>query len=128
MSAIAINCLVSGDGPGKAFTVEIPSDDSVSILKKLVKGKACFSSVDARDIRLFKLKVSLAPDDASRVSDPLQNDAVQELSSPLAKVPAIFKDLPEDKVHVIVLRPPGELRPRPVISPSVINPPELQRG
>jgi hypothetical protein len=112
MSTIALNCLVSGDGPGKIFTVEIPSDKNVSILKDLIKEKAHpdFSSVAARNIQLFKLKVSLAPDEASRVSDPLQNDAVEELSSPLAKISAIFTDLPDDKVHVIVLAPTGERR------------------
>jgi uncharacterized protein (DUF1684 family) len=94
------------------FTVKIPSDDNVSILKKMIKeeAQAHFSGVDAMKIQLFKLKAPLAPDEASRVSDLLQNDAVQELSSPFAKISVVFKDLPDDKVHVIALAPTGERR------------------
>jgi hypothetical protein len=112
MSTIALNCLVSGDGPSKIFTVEIPSDKNVSILKDLIKEKAHpdFSSVAAMNIQLFKLKVSLAPEKASGVSDPLQNDAVEELSSPLDEISDHFQDLNKRHVHVIALSPTGERR------------------
>jgi hypothetical protein len=104
----SINCLVSGEGPDKIFVVEISSDKKVAILKDLIKEKAHLKSVGAKDIRLFK--VLLAPEEAGRASDPLQIQGAQELSSPLAKISAVFEDLPEDKVHVVVFAPTGERR------------------
>ena len=112
MEPLSINCLVSSDGPGKMFTVEIPPNKNVSILKAFIKKKThpYFSSVDAMDIQLFKLKVSLAPDEACRLSDPLQDDAVQELSSPFDEISDHFHDPAKRHVHVIVLAPTGERR------------------
>ena len=37
MEPLSINCLVSSDGPGKMFTVEIPPNKNVSILKTIIK-------------------------------------------------------------------------------------------
>jgi hypothetical protein len=107
MSTISINCLVSGDGPDKIFIVKIPSNKNVSILKDLIKERSGdFSSVDAMDIQLFK--VSLAPDEAHRATNPLQIKNAERLSSPLAKISVVFGDLPDDIVHLIALAPTGE--------------------
>ncbi|CAA7268435.1 unnamed protein product [Cyclocybe aegerita] len=120
MSTIAINCLISGDDPDKIFTVEISSNKNVSILKDIIKGKKqALSSIDAMEIRLFK--VSLSDADLEQARDPRKIDAAQELSSPLAEISAIFKDLPKDKVHVIALAPTGtgnHQRP-PSLSPEL---------
>ena len=113
MSTIALNCLIYGDDPDYAFTVRIPLDDHVSTLKEMIKEETQHDprpqNVGAKNIRLFRLQVPLFPDDASRVSDPLQNDGLQKLE-PLAKISAIFdsEDLPTDKVHVMALSPTGE--------------------
>ncbi|CAA7268474.1 unnamed protein product [Cyclocybe aegerita] len=120
MSTIAINCLISGDDPDKIFTVEISSNKNVSILRGIIKGESqALSSIDSKAIRLFK--VSLSDADLEQARDPRKIDAAQELSSPLAEISAIFKDLPKDKVHVIALAPTGtgnHQRP-PSLSPEL---------
>ena len=112
MEPLSINCLVSSDGPGQIFTVEIPPNKNVAILKDFIKEKnpARFKDIDATAIQLFKLKVSLAPDEASRLLNPLRGDAVQELSLPLDEISDHFHDLAKRHVHVIVLAPTGERR------------------
>ena len=110
MEPLSINCLVSSDGPGQIFTVEIPRNKNVAILKDIIKEKKhiVFVNTEATDIQLFKVSLSMA--DLEQAQDPRKVNGVQELSPPIAKVSVIFEDLPEDKVHVIVLAPTGERR------------------
>ncbi|TFK23838.1 hypothetical protein FA15DRAFT_641962 [Coprinopsis marcescibilis] len=114
MATIALNCLVSGDGADKIFTIKIAPNKSISILKDIVKGKQhiVFSNTQATDIRLFKVSLSVA--DLGLVRDPRKIDHAQELLEPLAKISAIFKDpLPDDRVHVIALAPPATIAMAP---------------
>lgn len=101
MSTISLNCLVSGDGPDEIFTVKIPSDENVSILREMIKEKAALEGL-TKAIQLFT--VSLAPDEAHRAADPLQIEGAAKLSLPLAKISVVFKDLPDDIIHVVALR------------------------
>ena len=110
MSTIALNCLIYGDDPDEAFTVDISSHRNVSTLRELmIKEAQQLAQVGCFSVKVFKLKVPLSPDEASRISDPLHNDGLQKLE-PLAKISAIFdsEDLPTDKVHVMALSPTGE--------------------
>ncbi|KAG2015221.1 protein kinase subdomain-containing protein PKL/ccin9 [Coprinopsis cinerea AmutBmut pab1-1] len=101
---ISINCLIYGDGPDRAFTVEIQASDNISILKQLIATGRRLSSIDPTDIHLFK--VSLTPDELHRTI-PNPKD---ELKSPLALISTIFKDLSRDKVHVFAVLPDTGLK------------------
>ena len=60
MSTINLNCLISGDSPGQAFTVTVASNGNVSILKKAIKAERSnrFKDIDAADIQLCSRTIS----------------------------------------------------------------------
>ena len=55
MPFLSLNCFVFGDDPNRTFTVEIPKNKNVSILKKLIKEEKAhhFNHVDASDLDLW---------------------------------------------------------------------------
>jgi hypothetical protein len=57
MPFLSLNCFVLGDDPNRAFTVEIPKVENVSILKDLIKEKKAlhFKHVDASDLDLWQV-------------------------------------------------------------------------
>jgi hypothetical protein len=52
-----LNCFVLGDDENKVFTVKIPRNDNVGILKDLIKEKNphALNRVDAKDLDLWKV-------------------------------------------------------------------------
>ena len=109
MSTIPINCAVFSDGQYEVFTVKIPSDDNVYILKKLIKENepTFFLDTPATKIQLFKVSLSDVELNAQEGA-PVTVDPTQELSAPFAKVADVFKDVPRDKVNVIALAPTAQ--------------------
>jgi hypothetical protein len=101
MSTIALNCVLSGDGPGQIFTVKIPSNKNVSILKDIIKElHNTFSNTVATDIRLFKVSLSEA-ELREQGGAPGKFDPTQELSWPLDEISDHFPSPAEHLVHVV---------------------------
>jgi hypothetical protein len=63
MPFLSLNCFILGDDPNQMFTVKIPKNKNISILKGLIKEKnTChFEHVDASDLELWQ--VSFPVDD-----------------------------------------------------------------
>ncbi|TFK20039.1 hypothetical protein FA15DRAFT_697153 [Coprinopsis marcescibilis] len=104
-SHIALNCLVSGDDADKIFTVQIASNNDVSILKHQIKhvNPNRFANTDVPPIRLFK--VSLAIANAEQARDPRNIEGAEELL-PIAKISQVFQCPLERHIHIVVLPPP----------------------
>ncbi|TFK18037.1 hypothetical protein FA15DRAFT_731608 [Coprinopsis marcescibilis] len=91
MSSITLNCLVSGDGPGKIFTIDIAPNETVFALKASIKAELPrYTGTAAKDIQLFK--VSLPLDEVPKAREPLAVEGSEELGLPLAKISTVFKD------------------------------------
>ncbi|TFK17365.1 hypothetical protein FA15DRAFT_710872, partial [Coprinopsis marcescibilis] len=123
MSHIALNCLVSGDDADKIFTVQIASNDDVSILKHQIKhvNPNRFANTDVPAIQLFK--VSLAIANAEQARDPRKIEGAEQLS-PNAKISQVFQRPLERHIHVVVLPPPEHKR---AASPSLLQHELLKR-
>jgi len=69
--SLSLNCLVIGDDPDRAFTVEIPRIENVSTLKKLIKQKKAphLDRVAASDLDLWQ--VSFPIDDLPSKHPPI---------------------------------------------------------
>ncbi|KAF9970468.1 hypothetical protein BGZ75_002264, partial [Mortierella antarctica] len=100
-------CLVDGEAPANAFSVKIPSTDTVSDLKKLIKVENSheYSDVDAKELTLWR--VSISPMD---VDDkfPICLDSLTEKTElrPLSRLSVVFTEQPpEETIHIIVQRP-----------------------
>ena len=72
--SITLLCLVKGNRTANAFAVDIDSEKLVSHLKEAIKGKNAqtFANVDAKDIKLWNVKI---PDDRD---DLLSNLSLQD--------------------------------------------------
>ena len=59
--SLSLNCLVGGDYPDRIFTVEIPKNKNISILKKLIKEEKGhhFERVDASDLYLWQVSIPI---------------------------------------------------------------------
>jgi crinkler effector protein len=55
LMSLSLNCLLPGDDPDRTFTVEIPKNKNVSILKDLIKEKnpSSLGKVDVKNIDLW---------------------------------------------------------------------------
>jgi hypothetical protein len=68
--SLSLNCFILGDKPDRTFTVEIPKNKNVSILKDLIKEKKAphFDHIAASDLDLWL--VSFPIDDLSSQNPP----------------------------------------------------------
>jgi hypothetical protein len=108
---LRLSCLVHGDDPSHAFFVTIASGESVGDLREAIfhKQKYALGNVDANDLDIFK--VSFAYDENLGTllkqfqpkDDP--SNGVRHLSSITKRLKAVFSDIIDDYLHVIVVRP-----------------------
>ena len=102
--SLSLNCLVVGDDRDRSFTVKIPKNKNVSILKDLIKEKkAChFDHIDMSDLDLWQ--VSFPIDDLHSKKPPTIG---LKLRSNKLLSDAFPSELDINHIHVIV-RPPGQ--------------------
>ena len=107
--SLSLNCLVVGDDPDRTFTVEIPKNKNVSILKDLIKEKKArhFDHVAASDLDLWQ--VSLPIDGLETELRNINLAGYPKLSPPSKKLATFFTDVADDCLHVIA-KAPGTLR------------------
>jgi len=102
--SLSLNCFVLGDDPDRTFTVEIPKNKNVSILKKLIKEKAPqLDYVAASDLDLWQ--VSFPIDDLETELGNISLAGYPKLSPPSKKLTTFFTDVADDCLHVIVKAP-----------------------
>jgi hypothetical protein len=90
MSMVNLNCLASGHDPDTVFTVQVATNEPLTILE------------------LFKLKVPLALNNPGLAPATFQADNIEPILDKLAEISSIFGNPVPGKVHVIVGTPPGE--------------------
>ncbi|TFK28391.1 hypothetical protein FA15DRAFT_691857 [Coprinopsis marcescibilis] len=107
---IALNCVVSGDRAEQMFTVKIAPTDNVNILKASIREQNLdrFANIAVSAIQLFKVSLHL-DNDLDRRLAALKIDE-QEKLSPFQKISAVFEDIPDSTLHVVVLAPAAGLK------------------
>ncbi|KAG0330642.1 hypothetical protein BG000_011618 [Podila horticola] len=108
---MSLFCLVDGEALSNAFSIKIPSNDTVDDLKNLIKTKKAprFDGVAADELTLWRVSI---PDDDDNGDDdlPILLDSIPgkdrkrlKATTKLSKV--FIGELPEDTIHVVVHRP-----------------------
>ncbi|RGB22868.1 hypothetical protein C1646_32222 [Rhizophagus diaphanus] len=114
MSTITLSCLVVGENPYEnAFEVDIEINKSISKLRDAIKEKntQAFANVDAKDIKLWKVDISLEKENKKLelVNTKINVNIKEELGVellPLSKISKHFTSQPADEhIHIIVQRP-----------------------
>ena len=104
--SLALNCFLLGDDPDRIFTVEIPKNENVSILKDLIREKnpSSLGNVDVKNIDLWQ--VSFPIDDHLKTKLLNINLAGYLKLSPFTKsLNTFFTDVADDCLHVIANAP-----------------------
>ena len=103
--SLSLNCLVVGDNPDRIFTVEIPKNKNVSILKDLIKEKnpSSLGNVDVKNIDLWQ--VSFPIDDLETELGNINLARYPKLLPPSKKLTTFFTDAADDCLHVIAKAP-----------------------
>jgi len=101
---LSLNCFVLGDDPDRNFTVEIPKNKNVSILKDLIREKKAhhFEHVDASDLDLWQ--VSFPIDDLHSKNPPTLGPKLRSNKLLSDMFPS---ELDINHIHVVA-RPPGQ--------------------
>jgi len=102
--SLSLNCLVVGDDPDRTFTIEIPKNKTISILKKLIKEEKAphLDHVAASDLDLWQ--VSFPIDDLHSKNPPTVGP---KLRSERLLSDAFPSDLDTNRIHVVA-RVPGQ--------------------
>ncbi|KAG0247620.1 hypothetical protein BG011_001171, partial [Mortierella polycephala] len=107
---LTLFCLVDGEATSNAFSVKIPSSDTIDDLKDHIKAKIpdTFNGVDAKDLTLWRVSILITRDN-SEIPILFNNIAKEEKEKlhPADDLSDIFDERPPKKtIHVIVQRPP----------------------
>ncbi|KAG0079784.1 hypothetical protein BGZ92_000898, partial [Podila epicladia] len=100
-------CLVDVETTSNAFSIKIPSSDTVDDLKKAIKVQkaVAFADVDADMLTLWRVSIPDEDDDEQPIL--LDNVSERKKLKATSKLSKVFDtELPEDSIHIIVQRPP----------------------
>ncbi|KAF9312447.1 hypothetical protein BG003_006268 [Podila horticola] len=115
---LSLFCLVDGEATSNAFSIKIPSNDTIDDLKDLIKAKIpdTFNGVDAKDLTLWHVSLPVIPANkhkpiaASEIEFKTELDPTDDLND-------VFEETPPRKtIHIIVQRPPQVHAPVPARS------------
>ena len=98
----SLNCLIDGDDTDRMFTVEVPKNKNVSILKGLIKEKnpSSLGNVDVRVVDLFQVSILLGAEPVD-----VNLDIDKKLKPPHKKLSFFFDQIDDDHLHVIASVP-----------------------
>ena len=101
---LSLNCFILGDNPDRTFTVEVPKNKNVSILKKLIKEEnpSSLGNIDVKNIDLWQVSF---PIDALPSKNP--PTVGPKLRSEKLLSDALPSDLDTNRIHVVA-RVPGQ--------------------
>lgn len=100
---LTLFCLVDGEANSNAFSIKVPSDDTVDNLRKLIKAENA-----VKNLTIWRVSIPVS-DDNDEIPIRLKNIADKDMINlgPVTRVSKVFpEDLPEETVHIIVQRPP----------------------
>jgi len=103
--SLSLNCFLLGDDPDRIFTVEIPKNKNISILKKLIKEEKAphLDHVAASDLDLWQVFFPI--DDLETELGNINLARYPKLSLPSKKLITFFTDAADDCLHVIAKAP-----------------------
>ncbi|KAG0014800.1 hypothetical protein BGZ81_000252 [Podila clonocystis] len=110
---MSLFCLVDGEATSHAFSIKIPSSDTVDDLKKLIKIEIpdTFNGVDAKDLTLWRVSIPITEDDEIPILLNDISDEDKKKLGPATRLSKVFpEDLPDETVLIIVHRPPLKTR------------------
>ncbi|KAG0085317.1 hypothetical protein BGZ92_009088 [Podila epicladia] len=104
-NSLTLFCLVDGEVKRNAFSIKIPSSDTVDDLKDLIKTKKTndFSDVDANNLTLWRVSI---PDKRSSATTIGALVDKTELNNPRTRLSQWFPESPDENTYIIVQRPP----------------------
>ncbi|KAF9206818.1 hypothetical protein BGZ59_011483, partial [Podila verticillata] len=108
---MSLFCLVDGEATSKAFSIKIPSSDTVDDLKKLIKTEKTprFDDIAADELTLWSVSIPVVAVDKHKPIILTEIDSTTELD-PTDDISDVFEDQPLKKtIHVIVQRPPPQV-------------------
>ncbi|KAF9923555.1 hypothetical protein BGZ67_009766, partial [Mortierella alpina] len=113
---LTLFCLVDGEGTCSAFSVKVPSSDTVDDLRKLIKAEKtnAFSDIDADQLTLWRVA---HPVIAANKHQPVLLNAIDSPTEldPTDDISEVFEQQPPKKtIHIIVQRPPQVHAPVPI--------------
>ncbi|KAF9536435.1 hypothetical protein EC957_010987 [Mortierella hygrophila] len=105
---LTLFCLVDGEATSKAFSVKVPSSDTVDDLKELIKDKkpVDFEHVDANNLTLWHVAHPVIaankhqPVLLNTIDSPTELDPTDDIADVFAEIP------PKKTIHILVQRPP----------------------
>ncbi|KAG0012691.1 hypothetical protein BGZ82_002455, partial [Podila clonocystis] len=105
-SNIKVFCLVDGEATSNAFSIKIPSNDTVDDLKDLIKAKQSpdFDDIVANKLTLWRVSISDDKQGSAITIDAL--DDKTELNNPRTRLSKLFPESPDDNTYIVVQRPP----------------------
>ena len=103
--SLSLNCLILGDDTDRTFTIEIPKNKNVSILRDLIKEKKAphLDHIDASDLDLWQ--VSFPIDNLGTELGNIKLAHYSKLSPPSKSLATFFTDVADDCLHVIAKAP-----------------------
>ncbi|KAH7055052.1 hypothetical protein BKA57DRAFT_452890 [Linnemannia elongata] len=112
---LTLFCLVDGEATSNAFSVKIPSSDTVDDLKDLIKTKKAprFDDVAADELTLWHIDYPVVaankhqPVLLNAINSPTELDPTDDIADVFAETP------PKKTIHVLVQRPPPVHAPVP---------------
>ncbi|KAG0367480.1 hypothetical protein BC939DRAFT_504160 [Gamsiella multidivaricata] len=111
MPDLTLFCLTDGEPTSNAFSVKIPSTETVYSLKKLIKAEktVTFADVDADKLTLWRVSVPVVAANIHNVVFLNEIDSKTELV-PTTRLSKVFtEEPPEEVIHIIVQRPRPDL-------------------
>ncbi|KAI8356289.1 hypothetical protein B0O80DRAFT_497003 [Mortierella sp. GBAus27b] len=106
MTNLKIWCLVNGMSSKEAFSVKIPSDDTVDDLKDLIKAKQApkFDDIVASSLTLWKASISWDSPNTIKLDEPPPEDTL----NPRAKLESVYPQGQGSNDCIIVQPPPSD--------------------
>ncbi|KAG0035316.1 hypothetical protein BGZ81_009812 [Podila clonocystis] len=103
---LTLFCLADGNPTSNAFSIKIPTNDTIHDLKKLIKAEKTndFSDVDADKLTLWR--VSIPIDDDNEIPIWLDSLTDKKKLLPRTYISVLFTDgLPDEFTYILVQRP-----------------------
>ncbi|KAG0296276.1 hypothetical protein BGZ97_004575, partial [Linnemannia gamsii] len=109
-NTLTLFCLINGDPTSNAFSVKIPSSDTVDDLKNLIKTTQSpdFNDIAAKNLTLWRVTIPVV---AGKIHEAVflnEIDAKTELVA-IDEISELFKKktLPKKSIHIIIERSKG---------------------
>ena len=101
MSPLTLFCLVYGDPDAEPFPVKIDREETIGVLKDIIKEKRkpVFDYLPADHLRLWKVKIRITDEEMPELNN-------KSKLGPTMKIDRLFPaEPPEDHIHIVIKVP-----------------------